>query len=142
MTVPDTKPLNFLSDPITSLTTSTAGSTLLITSLDSTHRLIDATDGSLLQSFNGHNNTSYRCHSSFAAGEAAVVGGDEDGILWGWDVLTGKKLNAGAGAKSESKSHDKSILWAEGSPAQGANEMVTAGADGFVKIWSTDPSPG
>ena len=60
---------------------------MLVTSLDSTLRLMDRSNGQLLASFKGHKNESYRCRAIFSHDESSVIFGDEDGKLWTWNVI-------------------------------------------------------
>jgi hypothetical protein len=48
---------------------------------------MDATTGKLLNAFESHLNTSYRCRACFGFNEATVVCGDENGMIWAWDLL-------------------------------------------------------
>ncbi len=110
-------PPRVLTAPITSLTLSATSDSILLSTLDSTHRLLDLSDGTVLQSFASpqHTNTSYRCHSTLlstprasqttsttgkGAGAGAgvlplssgldstVLSGDDEGRLGAWDVLS------------------------------------------------------
>lgn len=103
---------------------------MLVTALDSTLHLMDRSDGSELQRYSGHQNTSYRIHSTIGHGEATVMTGDEEGRLWRWDLADGKSVLL------KDKIHDKSVLWVEQNPdpARGDN-FVTAGGDGQVNVW-------
>jgi WD40 repeat protein len=88
-------------DPITSTLQTTTTSTVLLSTLDSTIRLLDKGTGSLLQSYKGHRNTDYRVRSCLGIGEAYVVSGSEDGLIYAWDLLDGKvvaTLEGGVGA--------------------------------------------
>lgn len=122
-------------EPIVSVHASTSGSLLLVSTTASTHRLFDTSDGSLLQTFMGHTNTSYRCHSTLTSTEDAVLAGDEKGRLRVWDVLSGKEMDVANGRASSTPEHDKTILWTECNPKK-LGEVVTSGADGNVKVWS------
>lgn len=124
--------------PITSVSTSRLGTTLLVATLDSTVRLLDTRDGTLLQEFKGHKHQEYRCKAAFVSEEDGVVVGDEEGKLVGWDVVTGEQVGVGEKG-SEGKAHGKGVLWVECNP-QDSGKMVSAGADGVVKVWSTPPS--
>ncbi|CCF53619.1 hypothetical protein NDA11_002608 [Ustilago hordei] len=122
--------------PITSVTPSRLGTSVLVATLDSTVRLLDTKDGTLLQTYKGHKHESYRCKSDFTNEEDGVVFGDEEGNLVGWDTVSGERL--AVGSKGEA-AHTKPILWVEHNPdsSQEGSEIVTASADGVVKIWRT-----
>lgn len=119
-----------LTDAVTSVSLTKDSQTMLVTTLNSEVHLMDRTDGSELQRYSGHKNTSYRIHNCFGHGEATVLGGDEDGKLWQWDLADGKHV------KLEQKIHAKSILWVEQHPDPAVNRCVTAGGDGDVQVWT------
>jgi mitogen-activated protein kinase organizer 1 len=122
------------------------GQTYLATTLDAHARLMDGASGARLADFSGHSNTGYRCRAVFGHAEASVVCGDEDGRVWAWDLLSVRRLPAGCtsadgthqGAPMEPnpppRVHDKVITWTEHHPTD-KDEMVTASADGTVKVW-------
>jgi mitogen-activated protein kinase organizer 1 len=90
---------------------------------------MDRSDGSELQRYQGHRNTSYRIHSAFGHGEATVIAGDEDGKFWRWDLADNKRVI------DEVKIAEKSIMWVEQAPTDEMDMFVTASSDGSVKIW-------
>ncbi|GAA6031594.1 hypothetical protein JCM8097_006539 [Rhodosporidiobolus ruineniae] len=119
---------DFFDQPVTSLTPVSSSTLLLISTLDSIHRLLDLTHGTVIQSFTGHKNTSYRSQSCVGGrGEETVVSGDEEGRVWGWELETGTPLG------QPFKAHEKAILWTAHHPKE--QQLVTAGADGAVKVW-------
>lgn len=120
---------DFFDHAVTSVSLTKDSQTILVTTLNSEVHLMDRTDGSELQRYAGHKNTSYRIHNSFGYGEATVLGGDEEGKLWQWDLADGKHV------KLEQKIHAKSVLWLEQHPDSAVNQLVTAGADGDVQVW-------
>lgn len=75
-----------VTEPVTSLSFTADSSLVLVSTLDSTHRLLDLKHGTAVQSFTGHKNTSYRSQSCFGAREETVICGDEDGKVFGWDM--------------------------------------------------------
>jgi len=91
---------------------------------------MDLQTGKMLNDFTSHSNDSYRCRASFGHAEAAVVCGDEKGQIWAWDLLDGKPLQP----NPPPKVHEKVVTWIEHHPVE-ANEMITASADGTVKVW-------
>lgn len=59
---------------------------MAVSTLNSTIRLIDRERGEMLQKFIGHRSESYRSHISMSYDEARILAGDEDGLLWAWDL--------------------------------------------------------
>ncbi|KAG6880186.1 hypothetical protein C0992_003850 [Termitomyces sp. T32_za158] len=119
-----------LSDPVTSVVPTQDGQTVLVTTLDSHIRLMDASSGKMLNDFVGHSNTSYRCRACFSHDEANVVCGDEKGQIWAWDLLDAKVLPP----NPPPQAHQRVITWTEYHPTD-ANEFFTSSADGTVKVW-------
>ncbi|GAA6014981.1 hypothetical protein JCM10207_008692 [Rhodosporidiobolus poonsookiae] len=118
---------DFFDQPVTSLTPVSSCSLLLVSTLDSTHRLLDVANGTVVQTFSGHKNTSYRSQSAVGAKEETIISGDEDGMVWGWDLETGATLG------KPFKAHEKAVLWTAHHPKE--QQMVTASSDGTVKVW-------
>ncbi|GLB37547.1 putative WD domain, G-beta repeat [Lyophyllum shimeji] len=121
---------DFIGHPVTSVVPTQDNQTYLVTTLDSHVRLMDATTGKMLNDFTGHTNTAYRCRACFDHAEATVIVGDEDGMIWAWDLLDAKVLPP----NPPPKAHQKVITWTEHHPTD-PNEMFTASADGTVKVW-------
>ncbi|GAC96507.1 hypothetical protein PHSY_004087 [Pseudozyma hubeiensis SY62] len=122
-----------LSTAITSVVASKLDSSILVATMDSTVRLIDSRDGTMLQEYKGHKHEEYRCRAVFSGGEEdGVVVGDEGGELVGWDLVSGERVSVG----QKGGEGGKAVLWVEFNPATGG-EMVSAGADGIVRIWNT-----
>jgi len=67
---------------------------VLVSSLDSTVRLLDRSNGGLLQSYKhtGYINTTYRIRSTLTAKDSVVLSGSEDGYIYAWDVVSGEML--------------------------------------------------
>ncbi|KAH9928046.1 nuclear mRNA splicing protein [Amylocystis lapponica] len=99
------------------------GQTYLATTLDAHVRLMDASTGKMLNDFVGHTNAAYRCRACFSHGEAS-------GKVWAWDLLDAAALQP----NPPPKVHEKVITWIEHHPVE-AGELVTASADGTVKVW-------
>ncbi|KAJ3554925.1 hypothetical protein NM688_g2852 [Phlebia brevispora] len=121
---------DYIGPPVTSVVPTQDGQTYLVTTLDSHVRLMDAASGKMLNDFTGHKVTEYRCRSCFGHGEASVICGDENGMVWAWDLVDAKPL----APNPPPKVHDKVILWVEHHPIE-EGEMITAGSDGLVKVW-------
>lgn len=119
---------------VTSIAPSKLETSMLVATLDSTLRLLDTRDGTLLQSYQGHQHQEYRCRAVFGADEEGIVIGDERGRLVGWDMVSGESVRVGD--KEGEEARRRPVLWVEFHP-QDPGEMVSAGADGVVRVWST-----
>ncbi len=82
-------------EPITSLTPHLQSDSILVSSLDSTLRLMDKSDGKLLQSYRhaDYINSTYRIRSTLGAHDSIAVSGSEDGWIYAWDVLSGQLVD-------------------------------------------------
>jgi mitogen-activated protein kinase organizer 1 len=88
---------DLIGSAITSVRQTRDGNAVLVSTLDSTLRLMDKGNGQLLQSYQGHRNQDYRIRSALGLNDAVAVSGSEDGYLYAWDVLRGtvmEKLSA------------------------------------------------
>jgi len=121
---------DFLGQPITSVVPTNDGQTILVSTLDSTLRLMDLGTGKMLNQFKSHRMESYRCRACLGNQESTVISGDEDGRVWAWDLVNAEKPLAPA---PPPKVHEKVCLWTEHHPTE--KELVTASADGTVKVW-------
>jgi mitogen-activated protein kinase organizer 1 len=73
-------------DPVTSIHLLKDAKTMAVSTLNSTIRLMDRERGEMLQKFTGHRSLNYRSRISMSYDEAQVLAGDEDGLLWAWDL--------------------------------------------------------
>ncbi|KAI4179591.1 MAG: hypothetical protein L6R41_007751, partial [Letrouitia leprolyta] len=114
---------------ITSVQQTGDGNAVLISTLDSTIRLMDKSNGQMLQTYRSHVNTQYRIRSCLGFGDAVVISGSEDGKLYIWDVLEGRVLLTllAHNGKVPSAVTCSSVR----------KEWASAGADGTVTIWGT-----
>jgi len=108
--------------PITSVEQTQDGNAVLVSTLDSTIRLMDKGNGQMLQSYRGHTNKDYRVRSCLGLADAVVISGSEDGQLYAWDSLEGKVIE-------KLKAHGGKV--ASAVACNGARkEWASAGADG------------
>ena len=84
--------MEMLADPITSVQQTRDGNAVLVSTLDSTIRLMDRGNGQLLQSYKGHTNKDYRIRSCLGMADSMVISGSEDGKLYAWNLLDGKVI--------------------------------------------------
>jgi len=83
-----------LAESITSITTTLQGDSVVVSSLDSTLRLLDRSNGKLLQSYKhtDYTNTTYRIRSTLTAKDSVVLSGSEGVYIYAWDVVSGEML--------------------------------------------------
>lgn len=111
-------------EPINSIQQTRDGNALLVSTLDSTIRLLDKGNGKLLQSYTGHVNTEYRIKATLALADAAVISGSEDGHIFVWGLLEGTIIE-------KLKAHESKVVSAvTWNAAPRRNEWASAGGDG------------
>ena len=83
--------IDLIGAPVTSVTTTNQADSMLVSTLDSTLRLIDRKDGRCLQTYKGDGfvNETYRIRSTLGAGDAFILSGSENGEIFIWDLLEG-----------------------------------------------------
>lgn len=70
-----------------SVTQSHDGNCTLVSTLDSTVRLFDKSNGELLSTYKGHANQKYKVDSALTNTDAYVISGSEDGSVCFWDLV-------------------------------------------------------
>ncbi|KAL6722149.1 Septin spn4 [Lecanora helva] len=116
-----------IGQPVTSVQQTRDGNATLVSTLDSTIRLMDKGNGQLLQSYKGHTNKDYRVRSCLGMADSVVVSGSEDGQLYAWDLLEGKVIE-------KIKAHDGKVASAVAFNGT-RKEWASAGTDGTVSVW-------
>ncbi|KAI4262346.1 MAG: hypothetical protein L6R42_002478 [Xanthoria sp. 1 TBL-2021] len=113
--------------PITSVQQTNDGNAVLVSTLDSVIRLMDKSNGQMLQSYKGHTNTDYRIRSCLGLADSIVISGSEGGMIYVWDFLEGKLVET-------LTAHDGKVASAV-SCCSPRKEWASAGTDG------KNPSP-
>ncbi|KAI4274177.1 MAG: hypothetical protein L6R38_006171 [Xanthoria sp. 2 TBL-2021] len=113
--------------PITSVQQTNDGNAVLVSTLDSVIRLMDKSNGQMLQSYKGHTNTDYRIRSCLGLADSIVISGSEEGKIYVWDFLEGKLVET-------LTAHDGKVASAV-SCCSPRKEWASAGTDG------KNPSP-
>ncbi|KAL8755710.1 MAG: hypothetical protein Q9199_003453 [Rusavskia elegans] len=113
--------------PITSVQQTNDGNAVLVSTLDSVIRLMDKSNGQMLQSYKGHTNTNYRIRSCLGLADSIVISGSEGGMIYVWDFLEGKLVET-------LTAHDGKVASAV-SCCSPRKEWASAGTDG------KNPSP-
>ncbi|KAF2753917.1 WD40 repeat-like protein [Pseudovirgaria hyperparasitica] len=125
---------------ITSVTPTKDCASLLVSTLDSTIRLMDKANGKLLQSFKApeYRNQTYRLRSTLGFNDSVVLSGSEDGNIDAWDFLTGKLLHAlkhtdqsGGNMPTSEKAKKKDVISAV-TVCNARREWASAGGDGEI----------
>ena len=99
---------------------------LLVSTLDSSIRLLDKENGSLYHTLTGHINDGFPVRSTFTNTDAYVVSGDEQGKLFWWGVEKGNLVHS-------AKIHKERISYVDYHPQKA--HLVTASSDKTVKVW-------
>ncbi|CAE7820338.1 wdr83 [Symbiodinium microadriaticum] len=113
-----------LLQPISSISVSEDGQCLLVSTLDSNIRLLEREDGSELATYSGHSNRRVKVRSSLDPSDSFVASGSEDGTLHFWELVEATPLR-------RTKSHEAALLCL----AFHEDTLVTAAADGVIKVW-------
>jgi mitogen-activated protein kinase organizer 1 len=128
---------------VTSLTSGRNGE-YLVSTLDSTVRLMDRSTGQCLQTFKneGYKNQEYRCRSTLGMGDGVAIAGSENGRVVVWDVLSGEVLyklwhsaDGGQGRKEEGKKEKKRDVITAVAWNQARKQWASAGGNGEVVVW-------
>lgn len=122
----DTISILHITEPITSVQQTGDGNAVLVSTLDSTLRLIDKGNGQLLQSYKGHVNQDFRIRSCLGMADTVVISGSEDGHLLAWDLLEGTviaKLAAHEGKVASAVAFTRASI-----------EWASAGVDGQIPL--------
>ncbi|KAL9594439.1 MAG: hypothetical protein Q9219_007032 [cf. Caloplaca sp. 3 TL-2023] len=114
---------------ITSVQQTSDGNAVLVSTLDSVIRLMDKSNGQMLQSYKGHVNSDYRIRSCLGFADSTVISGSEDGIIYVWELLEGKVLET-------LMAHDGKVASAVTCNST-RKEWASAGADGTVVVWGS-----
>lgn len=124
-----------VAEPVTSVTPTARGETYLVSTLDSTLRLIDRADGRCLQTYKDadYTNTTYRIRSTLAGMDAFVLSGSEDGSIFAWDTMSGKmlkRLKHGVEGEGNAQVRGSRKVVSAIAARRGEDEWASAGGDG------------
>src|SRR5262249_17365783 len=101
------------------------GRTACAAATDGTVAVVNTSDGKVVRTLTGP--TAAVNALAMSAGATTLAGGPADGQPWGWDPIVGKPLLPVA-------AHDKSTNATALHP--GTPPILSAGADGFIKLWA------
>nr|CAG8619022.1 1076_t:CDS:2 [Entrophospora candida] len=117
---------DYISHPVTSVTLSGDNNCILASSLDSVIRLMDKENGSMLNDFKGHKNSTYKIHSCLSNDDSRIISGSEDGSIYIWDLLDGNLLKT-------IEAHSGIVTYVTYHPR--IDGMLSSSIDGLVKVW-------
>ena len=121
---------DFLRDPVTSVSFSHDHNCLLVSTLNSTIRLLDRDTGESLSEYTGHTNVEFKVDSVLSHNDAYVVSGSEDGSLCFWELVEGRIVFR------KQHAHDTVISSCSYHPSKPA--LLTACVGGAIKLWQCD----
>ncbi|KAK4539702.1 hypothetical protein LTR36_010413 [Oleoguttula mirabilis] len=133
--------VDVLGASVTSVVPTRAGDSYLVSTLDSSLRLMDRPSGKCLQTFrhDEFGNETYRVRSTLGMADSVAISGGEDGSVFVWDVLSGKLLHRlwhkedgdqGGGGRNSKKDVVSAVAW-----NQLRKQWASAGGDGEVVVW-------
>ncbi|PVU88315.1 hypothetical protein BB560_006382 [Smittium megazygosporum] len=117
-----------ISEPVTCISESSDNNCILSSSLDNTIRLLDKSDGTLLNSFTGHSNKQYRLKSCFDKNDEFVFSGSEDSSIYIWEMLSGNVLNV-------LNAHSNIVCSVDVSPDN--LRLASSSVNGQVIVWGS-----
>lgn len=131
--------VDVLGEPVTSLTMTVQGDSVLVSTSDSTLRLMDRANGKMLQSYKdaGFVNTTYRIRSTSTANDGIVLSGAEDGRIYAWDVLSGQvvqRLSHYAADDLAGMRNSRKVVSAVAARRKG-DQWASASGDGSIAVW-------
>lgn len=136
--------VDVIGHPVTSLGIAKKGTEALVSSLDSTVRLMDRGNGQLLKAYRdaGFVNKELKIKSTLGLNDSVVVSGSDDGMVYVWDLLEGEVLHRFKHSEMREMTGPTGNLVAGKKDVVGAvvfcetrKEWASAGGDGNVVVW-------
>lgn len=131
--------------PCTSLDVSKKGTELLVSSLDSTIRLMDRMNGELLKAYKDETfvNRDLRVKSTLGLNDSVILSGSDDGMVFAWDIMGDECMHKfrhsemrevrGKGMVSQPTS--KKEIVSTVAFCKTRREWISGGGDGNVIVW-------
>jgi mitogen-activated protein kinase organizer 1 len=131
--------------PCTSLAVSKKGTELLVSSLDSTVRLMDRTNGELLKAYkdDAFVNKDLRVKSTLGLNDSVVLSGSDDGMIFAWDIMGEEcmhrfkhsEMREVQGKRPSVQTAGKKEVVSAVAFCKTRREWVSGGGDGNVIVW-------
>ena len=115
-----------LSQPVTHVALSHDSNCVLASCLDAKLRLMDKSNGEMLNEYAGHANTAYKLGCCLSHDDSLVLCGSEDGSLHVWDLVDAKQL-------LKLSAHKATVSTVCAHPSR--HDVLTASHDGTAKLW-------
>ncbi|KAI7908151.1 WD40-repeat-containing domain protein [Cokeromyces recurvatus] len=117
---------DYIGPAITSARLSKDKNCILVNSLDNKMRLMDKSNGRLLNEFKGHKHCEYKIESVLSNTDAYAITGSEDGKIYIYDVLEGNIVSTldNEGVTTTLDYHPENV------------NMMSAGSNGLIHIWT------
>jgi len=112
--------------PATVAIPSSDGNCILVSSLDSTVRLLDIENGTLLNDYKSHKNETYKIECCLSNDDAFVYMGSEDSLIYVWDLVEPNKAYKLTG-------HSAIVSSLSYHPSE--PELLSSSVDGEVFLW-------
>ncbi|KAH9882308.1 hypothetical protein J1614_000544 [Plenodomus biglobosus] len=138
--------VDVIGPPCTSLCISKKGTEVLVSSLDSSVRLMDRTNGECLKKYEdpAFVNRDLRVRSTLGLNDSVVISGSDDGTMLVWDVLGGVCLHrfrhcemreVGSAYAGRVQVNAKKDVVSAVAFCKTRREWCSAGGDGNVVVW-------
>jgi len=131
--------------PCTSLAVSKKGTEMLVSSLDSTIRLMDRSNGELLKAYKDEAfvNKDLRVRSTLGLNDSVVLSGSDDGMVFAWDIMGEEcmhrfkhsEMREVHGKKAIVQPASKKEVVSAVAFCKTRREWVSGGGDGNVIVW-------
>nr|XP_054770625.1 WD repeat domain-containing protein 83-like [Lytechinus pictus] len=115
-----------ISKPVTCVCFTKDGQCMLVSSQDSTLRLLDKDNGELLGEYQGHINKDYRIECCMNETDTHVVSGSEDGRICFWDLVEGSMTST---IEKAGKNVIPTLSFHPEEPC------LLSASEGLVKVW-------
>jgi mitogen-activated protein kinase organizer 1 len=117
---------DLMTPAVTSVRLSNDNNCLLVGCLDSTVRLLDKSDGTVLNSYRGHRNVNFKIDAILTPDDAHVFAGSEDNNVYAWDLVDAKQVAVLRG-------HTREVLCVAHHPSQPL--LLSGSSDATIKVW-------